>query len=58
MKVELIGLGRDQQNGRADINIGWVFRSSSNKIKHDFSWAHFGRIGFDLLFAGYDSFRY
>lgn len=46
MKVELIGLDRDPQNSRADINIGWVFGSSSNKIKHDFSWAHFGRIHF------------
>ena len=46
VKVELIGLERDQQNGRADINTGWVFRSSSNKIKHDFSWTDFGRIGF------------
>lgn len=44
MKVELIGLDRGPQNSRADINIRWVFGSSSNKIKHDFSWAHFGRI--------------
>ena len=58
MKVELIGLDRDQQNGRSDINIGWVFRSSSNKIKHDFSWTILGGLVFDLLFTGYDSFCY